>query len=173
MTRSGALAVCALAVAWFTTACSPAVQGVGGVRLGSDGDLIAVFAWCSGFDLGRAAVYKAESDGRVGDMIIDLKRTGDAPAGSYLEMNVLRPPAGWNVEKSTDLDNAGHYEVRAWNGDGSARLDGFPFDMDELRSPSADGGKILTKSHVGDGKYDSRYVTSREFRDGAEERCKG
>lgn len=169
--RAAALAVCLTSLGWLT-ACSPVKEGISGVRLDADDRLVAVLAWCSGFEPSALRAYAVATDGRVDDVnnySIYLERTGDAPTGLYLEIDILNPPQGWETRRTSDIDQSATYVIRAWDEDGSARVDSFPFRIDELQSPLAQG-KILTKTYGDDG-YESDLLTTEEFQDRAEQRC--
>jgi hypothetical protein len=154
--------------------CGPAVRGVGGVRLDAGGGLVAVLAWCPDFgDPTTVILYPVNPDGSVGDPLLSLKRTGAAPAGRYLEIAISNPPPGWSSDTAAAvLDDPGRtYEVRAWNQDGTKRITNFPFQLGELRQAPEPGTSILTKEHVGNGRYDSSFRTPTQLREATDRMC--
>ncbi|MCP2328899.1 hypothetical protein HDA40_007406 [Hamadaea flava] len=158
------------------TGCSPAVDGVGGVRLDGTGRLVAVLSWCAAFGVPRTIIlYPAESGGGVGDPLLRLERTGDAPDGDFLEVTLAEPGSQWKSEGTipaalTDGSDDGGYEVRAWDESGEHRVRSFPFTLAEVRA--ADPARpILTKTYQGDDRYASSLLSTEEFQDTAGQEC--
>ncbi|NUO59803.1 MAG: hypothetical protein HOV78_24335 [Hamadaea sp.] len=153
-------------------ACSPAVDGVGGVRLDGAGRLVAVLAWCPEF--GRPAtviLYPAESGGRVGEPLLRLRRTGEDPEGGLLELALSDPGPDWHTDDPTPtLVDEDHYEVRTWDESGEHRLASFPFTPAELRTAPSDQ-PVLTKKYAGDGRYDTEFLSVPELQQAAANEC--
>jgi hypothetical protein len=161
------------------TGCSPAVQGLGGVRLDAEQGLVAVLGLCPDFgDLTIIKLYTAEPDGSVGDPVVTLHRVGAAPPERYVEVSLSDPPPGWRADKKTPtMDHPSQtFELRAWNGDGDNRVAGFPFQVSELRDQRESTKPILSKTFVGTRNGTDQYETSlfspEEFRQATERECR-
>ncbi|WP_144118466.1 hypothetical protein [Catellatospora sichuanensis] len=154
--------------------CGPEVAGTGGVRLDDAGRLVAVLAWCESFGAPtKIALYAVHSDGSVGDPLLQLTRAGDAPAANYAEIPLAEPGPVWRADGPMPaLEDEKSYEVRAWDSTGERRVTSFPFTIAELRTTDP-ARPILTRTHVGDGRYDSSFAGAQEFQQAAVADCGG
>jgi len=152
--------------------CSPETAGTGGVRLDGAGRLVAVLAWCESFGApAQLALYPGASDGGVGDPLLALTLTGDAPDGNYVEITLAEPGPAWQSDRAMPTLDDGHiYEVRAWDRSGDHRVTSFPFTIAELRT--ADPARpILTKTYAGDNRWDSTFAGVDDFQQAAAADC--
>jgi hypothetical protein len=152
------------------TACSPAVGGHSGIRMGASG-LVAVLRLCADFgDLGSVRLYRVTSPGKVGEEMVALERVGARPKTRVLTVDLADPGDGWRVTAGRTppaIDPAEEYELRAWNVKRDTRVYSFPFRPTEL---PADGA-ILVKTYR-DGAYAAATMTDEEFAAFADRRCR-
>jgi hypothetical protein len=175
--RYGIVGVVGVLLLSVLAGCSPAIRGVGAVRLDDGHGLVGVFGLCKGFgELSTITLYAYNADGALGDEVIDLARVGPAPAGHVVEVPLQAPPPQWHARKmAAQLAPDQTYELRAWNTNGGARVESFPFRIAELRDRADRAKSLLTKTYTGSAKgvdqYHSTFSTPEGFGGLVDQRC--
>ncbi|MET7397925.1 hypothetical protein ABZS66_30995 [Dactylosporangium sp. NPDC005572] len=169
MRRTGAIVVIsALALAGLT-GCSAAVEGIAGVRVDADGQLVGILDWCPGKPGADTIVLYKGGDGGVTDEVVELDRPAGPDTRTAEDVVLLAPAGGWQTRRApAALDDDQLYDLRAWNSNDAA-VDDFPFRIGELRG-RAGRDTILTKQW--DGKrYVATFHTPEDFATYADSRC--
>lgn len=166
--------ICALVLAGLT-GCTPATEGVVGIRLDAEGRLVGVLHWCpdkAGAD--TVILYRGKDDGSVTDEVVHLDRDRGHDARPAQDVVLLDPGSGWQTRRAPSaLDDDRVYDLRAWNSNGGAVVD-FPFRISELRGRTGPD-VILTKRWKGEdhGGYVATFQTPGDFASYAEGACGG
>lgn len=126
MRRRPLALVLALSIAFGTAGCTVPHNGITGVTVDGNGNLLGAFAWCDDNPPDGATVYDpGESNGKT-----VARYRAPALTGHTASVRLDSAADGWQVKPLLPrLEPTGEYRLYSWTDDNSASTAGVPFQL--------------------------------------------